>query len=49
MDSQCFGAEMLRAQHGSSTLSQCELGAKKRVHWVYPPAETVAVLPFGVQ
>ena len=40
---QCFGAELLRARHGSSTLFQCELGAKQGVHWVYPPAETVAL------
>ena len=46
---QCFGAELLRARHGSSTLLQCELGAKQCVHWVYPPAMTVTILPFGVQ
>ena len=43
----CFGVELLRAQHGSSTLFQCEVGAKQCVHWVYPPADTVTTLPFG--
>ena len=44
----CFGVVSLRARHGSSTLFQCELGAKQGVHWVYPPAGTVTLLPFGV-
>ena len=50
----CFGVVSLRARHGSSTLFQCELGAKQGVQgvqgvdWVYPPAGTVILLPFGV-
>lgn len=44
----CFGVELLRARHGSSTLFQCELGAKQGVLSVYPPAGTVTILPFGV-
>ena len=43
----CCGVVLLRAQHGSSTLFQRELGAKQWVNRVYPPACTVTILPFG--
>ena len=46
---QCFGVELLRARHGSSTFSSATWGANYCVHWVYPPADTVTILPFGVQ